>query len=215
MFGDEPATKIQILDRLYGKSETPFSAKANQPVAEPPKPSVAEPAAPRPENKAAAEGLFPEPTVKTRPLTKAEQNEFADLTLKIKANREAGGPQLTSEETQRYEHLTAIAGQMDLLSSKQDVSSLQRRYDSLKAKAEELDRQRANTQNRAFESKSWERREVLFKEAKIYDEEAKKAHAAADAVNEEILRTKAGKPLPPKTGSGDMFGMGGGGGGGE
>jgi len=88
---EEPAIRLQIFERTYGKSENSLADEADKPVAKPPELSPAGPEAPRPENKATAKGLFPEPTIKTRPLTKAEQKKFQEVSLRIKGNREAGG----------------------------------------------------------------------------------------------------------------------------
>lgn len=49
--------------------------------------------------------------VQERNLTKDEQREFAELTRKLRKEREAGGEPLTTEETQRYQYLLDLAGQ--------------------------------------------------------------------------------------------------------
>lgn len=79
--------------------------------------------------------------VTPRPLTKKEQDEFQDLSLKARAARESGGPPLSSEETKRYDYLTALAGQKDLLA--EDVTSgVAARLKSLREKRDEMWRQR-------------------------------------------------------------------------
>lgn len=49
--------------------------------------------------------------VQERPLTPAEQKEFLELSKIFKKWREEGGEKPTTAETQRYEHLLALAGQ--------------------------------------------------------------------------------------------------------
>ncbi len=67
------------------------------------------------EEKAALESFtFEEPKPEVRPLTKAEQDRFQELSVKAKAARESGGVSLTTAETQEYQKLEAIAGQNDL-----------------------------------------------------------------------------------------------------
>jgi hypothetical protein len=125
----------------------------------------------------------PKPKVKPRPLTKPEQEEFQDLSIKARRAREQGGEQLTTEETQRYEHLTALAGQMDLLGEDAN-SGIRSRIKQLREKIGEMDRLRIRTQERAFESRH--RREELIKEARTYDEAANKAREEARELEQKL-----------------------------
>lgn len=135
------------------------------------------PAAPTVEEKPPEAAVVPpKPKVQERPLTKAEQNEFADLSIKARRAREQGEAALTTEETKRYEHLTALSGQQELL-GEDAMSGARSRIKTLREKADEMDRLRIRTQERAFES--LHRREELFKEARTYQAEAEKARDEA------------------------------------
>ena len=83
MFDLQPATRMQILERIYGKSEGTAKAKANQPLGE---------SAKLPEEGGAERGSQdstthqnaakqPGPKVKQRALTKAERAEFEALSV--------------------------------------------------------------------------------------------------------------------------------------
>ncbi|MBU6231541.1 hypothetical protein KGP36_02635 [Patescibacteria group bacterium] len=113
----------------------------------------------------------PKPKVQERALTKAEQDEFQDLSIKARRAREEGGEPLTTEETKRYDELTSAAGQFELL-GEDSPSGIKSRISQLKEKVDQLERLRVRTQERAFESRH--RRDELFKEAVTYDNEAKK-----------------------------------------
>lgn len=105
---------------LFAAEEIPFnlSGETARAPAAPPKPASPEepglfsPPAPPPEPESPPSPPSP-PKIKERPLTPAEQREFHALTMKDRSAREAGGEKLTTEETKRYEYLTAIAGQQD------------------------------------------------------------------------------------------------------
>lgn len=135
----------------------------------------------------------PPPAVPMRPLTKAEQVEFQQLSLKARAAREEGGPQLTTEETKRYEHLTALAGQQELL-GEDAASGIRSRIKTLRAKADEMDRLRVLTQKRAYASKA--RREELLTEARQYATEAAKAREEADRLDFELKNKPRGPARP-------------------
>ena len=94
------------------------------------------PAPPRPE-------LPPVPGLNAR-----ERDEFQDLSLKARSARESGGPQLTTEETQRYDALLKKAGQMDLLAEDRK-SGVDADVKRLNDKANELRRQQGFSLNRA------------------------------------------------------------------
>jgi hypothetical protein len=101
---------------LFAAEEIPFNLTAETGKGAAPKPKTEAPeqadllggAPPKKE-----EPAFEKPKVEERPLTAAEQEEFLELSKKARANREEGGPALTTAETQRYELLTALAGQKD------------------------------------------------------------------------------------------------------
>lgn len=130
----------------------------------------------------------PEP----RPLTKAEQDEFEKLTLKYRANREEGGPPLTTEETQRYEYLTALAGQLDLLGSGGEPVEAQ--VKRLREKISELERLRDNTLERYQQSIA--RRPELMAEVKQYQAEIDRLNGQIN----DLLRPPEPQPGP------DLFG---------
>lgn len=129
----------------------------------------------------------PEQKVQTRPLTKKEQGEFEDLSLKIRAHRESGGPQLTTEETQRYEHLTALAGQMDLLGGVDNRSGALSRIKQLREKADEMDRLRARTIQRYHDAYG-AHAETLMKEAAVYAKQASEARIQASELEHNLDR---------------------------
>lgn len=102
---------------LFAAEDIPFNLMGEEQrggTAEKPKTAAAEQtdllggAAPK-----AEEPALEKPKVEERPLTEAEQEEFLELSRKYRKNREEGGEPLTTAETQRYEYLTALAGQKD------------------------------------------------------------------------------------------------------
>jgi hypothetical protein len=154
----EPASESDFGFPEEEAEAAPEPQAAPEPKAETPKPEAPKPNA--------------QPKVQPRDLTKAEQSEFQALSIKARRNRELGEAPLTSEETQRYEHLTSLAGQMDLL-GEDKASGFASRIKILKEKVEQMDRLREKTEERAWTSKH--RREELLKEAVTYAKEAEKA----------------------------------------
>lgn len=86
------------------------------------------------------------PAANERALTSKEQNEFQELSLIYRANRESGGPPLTTEQTKRYEFLTSLAGQKSLFDIDASTLANQRNRDeaelrNLEKKLAEMQRQ--------------------------------------------------------------------------
>jgi hypothetical protein len=71
---------------------------------------------------------FPQVPKESRNLSEREQKRFADLTRRLKAQREAGGEALNSLETQEYERLLDKAGQGKLFADTvQKIEAFQKR----------------------------------------------------------------------------------------
>lgn len=138
---------------------------------------------------------LPQVPAEARNLSRKEQREFEELSLKAKAAREAGGPGLTTAETRRYEELTAAVGQGELLSAAGNAGAAGR-VAELRAKLEQLDKLRVATQNRAWKSKH--RPEELFKEARAYEAEAVKVRAQI----RELEQAQSPTSAPRGTGDG-------------
>lgn len=101
---------------VFGKEDMPFNLTAERATG----PKAAKPveqaeelfsAAPKAKEEPAPEA--PKPKLEERPLTKAEAEEFTELSKIAAAARDKGGPPLTSEQSKRYDELSAIAGQKE------------------------------------------------------------------------------------------------------
>lgn len=203
LFGESAATRIDILNRIYGKSESPFEGKANQPAPEPAQPPAAE--AKRPENEvapvsapeAAAPVAPPKAPAPLRPLSKAENQELAELVLKKRGERDRGGPSLDQAEVRRYNELTARAGQANLLADQGDNGTAGR-VKLLREKAAEMERLRKLTQDRFYDADNRDTKNRLRQEMEQYTKAVKEAMEAADAL-EAGARSKTED-------AGDMFG---------
>lgn len=154
-----------------------------------------------------------------RPLTKREQAEFSELTLKDKAARERGGPALTGDELRRYQALEALAGAQDLLQEDKGANeqATRNRIRQMREKAAELRRQGALEMERA--DNSIHRRDEFYNNAKRNYDEADKIESEANRMEYALDGDKARRddltleedennpdqPPPPDDDQGTLF----------
>lgn len=116
-----------------------------------------------------------------RKLTKAEGAEYSELEDKRRAAQEGGAP-LTLEEAKRYQELTALAGQQELL-AESGASSTAGRVATLQAKLAEVERLQGMASKRLYESKSGSNaREMTMQEVRGYSDAAAQLRAEIDQI---------------------------------
>lgn len=121
------------------------------------------------------------PALQPRKLTKAEAAEYSELEDKRRAAQEGGAP-LTLEEAKRYQELTALAGQQELL-AESGASSTAGRVATLQAKLAEVERLQGMASKRLYESKSGSNaREMTMAEVRGYESEAARLRAEIDTL---------------------------------
>ena len=174
-------------------------------------PTPAAPAAPAPKPAAAGK------------LTKAEQDEFRELSLIAKAAREEGGKPLTTEQTKRYQQLEAKAGQEDLLAEPAGANEKAEMGEigTIRTKADEFERQSKLLTDRAFDSKEPDIRAGLLKQAYDAADQADRLRGEANIREYKLTGKKAPAgdlslqgevEAPPEKKSsqeGELFGFGG------
>ena len=115
-----------------------------------------------------------------------------------KANRESGGRALTTEETRRYEELTALAGQMDLLAEDQS-SAVRGRIKNLIQKKEDLLREMGLQMKRIQKSRDLDVEDQLREGARQYQQQIIAVEKEISKLEESLVPKVPGAPAPPPT----------------